>query len=377
VYDFFAYPFNPKETRSKLGVLFGITNKKIYSAIKTGLTKIGYDLVGIEVASSSVTRAFNKLGAQGGEGRAFAHFDANVAHLLLTHNGVPLLFREVSFEDAQSTERRRLDVRGSVDFINKQLGTTVFSEILLSGVSLESWKGVIEEDSKLTVKIWDPKSVVNLQEMDWGTFAAVGSTLRYMPDEAGHLDLVEKERVSIDDKKAQLFAYLLACSAAGFVLILSGMQYTKLLSLSSTISKLKKNTPQITEFEGKVPVQISELVAQITEKQDKLASLLTTDAALTPKLISVTDVIPQHGWISAISYSRQVGVGSGLTINGGVQTGVAQEDVSIANTIMENLKREPAMQLYTGAGNKFSYTFAKAKDENEATTFEIKCQEVK
>ncbi|MDD4004392.1 MAG: hypothetical protein PHW69_04220 [Elusimicrobiaceae bacterium] len=377
VFDFHAYPFNPQETRSKLGVLFGITNKKISGAIKTGIAKIGYELMGIEVASSSVTRAFSVLGATGGDGKAFAHFDASVAHLLLTHKDVPLLFREVSFEDAQSTERRRLDVRGSVDFINKQLGTTIFSEILLSGVNLELWQGIIEEDSKLSVKQWDPKKVVNLQELDWGTLAAIGCTLCYMPDQSGLLDLIEKERVSIDDQKTQLFAYFLASSLAALVLLLAGLSYMKTVKMNLTISNLKKNTPEISEFAERDAAQIADVVTQFNEKESKIRAIMSETTFFTPQLVAITDAIPKSTWITALSYVRQIGVNTEVSISGGVQTNDPQNDVNLANTIKEALKKDEAMKVYTESGNKFSMQFDTAKEKGEPSRFEIKCTEVK
>lgn len=374
VFDFYAYPFNPKEARSRLGVLFAITNKKIADAIKTGISKAGFDLMGIDVASVSVTAAFAKFGATGGEGKAFAHFDANVAHLLLTHNGIPLLFREVSFDDVQATERRRLDVRGSVDFINKQLGNTVFSEILVSGSNLELWQNVIAEDSKLDVKSWDPKAVVNLQEMEWGTIAAIGCTLRYMPDQTSLVDLTDRERVNVDEKKAQLFVSLIIGAIAGVLLILSGFAFLKTTGLTSTIDKLQSETPSIPEFEGLDSSQIQDLVSNMSTKQTKLSMMLSGQDLVTPKLLAFVEMLPPEAWLTAFSYDRQlVGGMSSFSVSGNIHTGDPKRDMDIVSEIKEKIKKNPAFSVYSGADGRISSVFTKAKTMNGASQFEIRC----
>jgi hypothetical protein len=376
VFDFYAYQFHQEDPKSKLGILFGITNKKISKFIENGVKKIGFNLIGIEVSSSSVTRAFGKFGAQGSGGRVFAHFDANVAHLLLTYNGVPMLFREVSFEDAQSTERRRLDVRGSIDFINKQLGATVFNEILLSGLNLDMWKVVLEEDSKLPVKIWDPKSAVKMPEMEWGTLAAIGSTLKFMPGETGLLDLVERVKTTVDEKKAVMLMYAMSCSLAGLILIMSLFSYTRVFVMNRQLATLKKNTPEIPEFENKTTEGIELAVNEVEKKKQKIESMLSATNKFTPKLQAFAESIPNEAWLTSLIYSRQIQGETSIKISGEIKTGDPAQDTAILNTFREQLKRNPAMANFLKPGNKISApTYNRAKGEGNTSTFNMETSE--
>jgi len=355
VYDFHIYQHGSSEIKGKLGILFALTSKRISDSVAAGMAKLGFELAAIEVSAMSADRVLGFISGDGGRGKVYAHFDAGNGYLLLSNGGIPLLFRAVSFGDLQSTERRRLDAKGSIDFVCKQLEEQIFSDVLLSGENLDLWKTVVEDDSKLPVKIWDPRQIIGVQDGNWGAYAAVGAGMRFM-DAAEYLgvDLINKIRNTADEQKAAAAVWAAGLGLAALVLLISLVIQLRLMILSGELSSLKRTITAVPEFEGKPAPQIESIVDIMRKQAAALSALLSNQDKVTPKLAALAETVPDKMWLSSIDYASPFSLGRGqgaevkFVIRGQVRTGSDKTDEAMLVKYREDFKSHPAVSSVYG-----------------------------
>ncbi|MCX5783253.1 MAG: pilus assembly protein PilM [Elusimicrobia bacterium] len=341
-FDFYVYPFEGAG-QERLGVLFAIMAKAASDNIERCMEKLGLELLSIEVSSLSVERLFTAM-SDGGEGasRVHAHFDANTAYLVLSNNGIPVLSREVNFTDSHSSERRRLDVKGSIEFIQKQIGPNLFNTIVLSGENLDLWKMVVEEDSKLATKTWEPGKTLKIKESEWGCLAAIGSAMRFLFSASVGINLFGKSRETAEGKKALNVAWFFGVMFLVFALGFTLLQQSRLLALRKTKLKMRANTPEIVEFQGRAAEEIESLVSTMQKKSSFMGGRIDDVDRVTRKLEAIVDNIPEKAWLTNLNYRNEAlsGGKSVLTqMSGSVRTGDASKDVETASKYKEDLKR--------------------------------------
>ena len=367
-YDFQVYQYENPEVKNKMGVLFSLTNTKISEAVTAGITKIGLDPVSIEVSASSIDRVLGHVTGGRTGAKIYTHFDANTAYMLLSNNGVPLLFREVNFGDAQSTERRRLDAKGSIEFVNKQLGTQqIFKEIFLSGENLDLWRVVLADDAKLPTKQWDPKQILKLKEGEWGIYAAIGAAMRALQGDNG-VDLLNRIKESAEDHRAIATAWVLFVSIATLMGLLAVSAQVRRFSAASELARLRAESPEVPEFKGLSPDLIQQTVDTYKTDVTRLQTATGKIDHLTPKLVALAETIPDKMWIISLSYRNPVTFDAAaqgdnkLDFSGFIRTGDQRNDIALYNSFKETLRAHPAiLSAYPSEhGGKVDGTFNSA-----------------
>lgn len=354
--DFYGYPANPgPDGKARMAVLFAITNRKISEALKKGMAKIGLELVGVELSPVSTERFFDMTGDNTG-GQVHTHFDANVASLQVSCDGIPFLFREVNFDDVQSTERRRLDVKGSMEFVGRQIGVESFKDVKLSGENLDLWKVVLEEDAKLPVISWDPKAKLKVSELEWGLMAAIGAAARYMLPGKDYVDLMGKVKESEEEEKAVIVVWAL-CLLISIMALASGLwARVNAASVHREMLKLQSQNTPVQEFEGKSSADIAEAVRLMREKADAMSYIFEKADYVTPKLEALSTTIPPSVWLLSMSYTSYLQVLKGrsgdniLVVDGSMRTGNREKDLEAADKFKDALSQHPAIRDVYGKG---------------------------
>jgi len=68
------------------------------------------------------------------DSRGYIHFSGNQTFMLFSHNGYPVLYRETETDSGGSmSERKRLDIKGGVQFVDRYVGGKDYKAIMLSG----------------------------------------------------------------------------------------------------------------------------------------------------------------------------------------------------------------------------------------------------
>jgi|GEM_PF-811977 len=375
--DFYGYQSSPgPDGKSRMAVLFAITNKKISEALKKGMAKIGVELLGVELSPISAERFFDLNGDNSG-GQIHAHFDANVASLQVSYDGIPFLFREVNFDDVQSTERRRLDVKGSMEFVGRQIGADAFKDVKLSGENLDLWKVVLEEDAKLPVVPWDPKAKLKVSELDWGLVAAVGASARYMVPDKDYIDLMGKVKESEEEEKALIVVWVLCILISIFALGSGMITRMEASAKHKELVRLRKQNVPVPEFEGKTSADISEAVRSMRDRADAMSYMFEKSDYVTPKLEAIANSIPPYVWLTSLSYNSYLQVIRGrsgdnvLLMDGGMRTGNRQKDLEASYKFKDLLSAQPAIQdVYgkniPGTAINFNYNISPGSEAGEA-----------
>lgn len=367
--DFYGYPANPgPDGKARMAVLFAITNRKISEALKKGMAKIGMELVGVELSPVSAERFFDMTGDNAG-GQVHAHFDANVASLQVSYDGIPFLFREVNFDDVQSTERRRLDVKGSMEFVGRQIGVDSFKDVKLSGENLDLWKVVLEEDAKLPVVSWDPKAKLKVSELEWGLMSSIGAAARYMLPGKDYIDLMGKVKESEEEEKAVIVVWAL-CLLISFGALGSGLlARMSAARVHREVRKLQAQNTPVPELEGKSSADIAEAVRLMRERADAMSYIFERADYVTPKLEALGNSIPNSVWLLSVSYVSYLQVLRGrngdnnFILNGSMRTGNRQKDLEVAYKFKDALSQEPAIRdvygkTVSGAAIDFNFNIS-------------------
>jgi hypothetical protein len=387
IHDYHVYSLKSKE-REKMGVLFATTSSKMTKAISVGLKKLGLNIKSIEVSSISVERFWSLYSGEMEGGKIHVHFDDDTAYLILSYNGIPLLSREVNFSDSQTTERRRLDVRGSIDYISKQMGFKVFDKIMLSGKNLELWKAILEEDSKLPVKIWNPKKALSVETVEWGVFASVGAAVRFKSATEIEIDLSGEIKQTEDDKKALGLAWKISTFLVVAFLVLSMFTVGKSYVASRKLARLKGNVAEVPEFKGKKSQEIEKLIENTKRKSLFLSGNFGKKHYVTKQLESIVNTLPDDAWITEINYSRKLKIRPMdrytvlLNLKGMVSEGDPGRNVQIASDFKESFEKSPPIADLFGGGKgtvEIKYQTTQAKDRKMSledtltTVFNLEC----
>ncbi|MFA5162275.1 MAG: pilus assembly protein PilM [Elusimicrobiales bacterium] len=387
IYDFQVHMHDLPDGRGRMmGVIFALTSAKIVESLVEGVKKAGLEPVGVEVSAMSAGRLLGHACGGTTAPRIYAHFDASSAYMLLYNNGVPLLFREVNFGDTMGTKRRRLDVKGPLDFVHKQFGEQIFKELYLSGENLDVWKSSVLEDAKLPLKMWDPKAAFKLRDGNWGMYSAIGAGIRHMTGEAG-VDLLHTTSAAVDEARVSLTVWAVAI---GMVVISGLMAFSaqaRFFMATMELSRLRASISEVPEFSGLTSDGIQQAVDSIRAYSGKLQALGGNPDYYAPKLVAVLDSVPDKVWVSDVGYSGVLPSAgsrgeSELSITGKVRSGSAQNDVAIVQTFIDTLKANPEIQkAFIAPGGQCLKDFVTSRSQDRSaqdsaadTNFSIKCK---
>ncbi|MCX5788187.1 MAG: hypothetical protein NTX64_06735, partial [Elusimicrobia bacterium] len=201
------------DRRPRQGALFGVTQGKNMENVKVLLTKLGFQLAGIELAPCSVARLWEAVEPLGAVPHANVHFDHGSVTVTLSERGVPIFVREVLLgPDAKVADRRKLDLTGCMDFAKKQLGAQRPAKIRLSGATSEmaQWQEALAQESQAAVSVADSKKLLGIEGAEWGGLAAVGAAARHIVPHKLTLDLSGAGRVDDVDRRVALTVFSVA-----------------------------------------------------------------------------------------------------------------------------------------------------------------------
>ncbi|MFH1620379.1 MAG: hypothetical protein ABIG11_10830 [bacterium] len=379
-YDFQARSIEPApDGKQRMGVLFGITNRKAVEFLREIFRKAGVEMLAVEMSAGSVERLMLHLGRPSGTGRV--HFDAAAVHILLSSEGFPLLYREIRIgDDAQLTERRKLDLKGSIEFVSKQMGIQPFAALEVSGDSSEVWKTMAEKESGLPVQTWNPAKELFLKEAaDWSTMAAIGASIRLQADNPLSLDISGESRAVAEEKNAIFYLWSAGMLLCGFILLLSLITAARLLVMDGQLRSKKNTVPDIPEFQGQTAESIEDIVHKMKSRLDTLSAIVGNADILTPKLSALADITPPNIWIMGIAYSNPFtssalrNEGQELTLTGKLAVSEEEKGVPQVDAFTTAVKESPEFSAsfkpplgsieftITGGSNQAQNPFAEAQ----------------
>jgi len=303
VYDFSAAPSGDGK---KLGVLFGLTQRKSVEFIAETLKAAGLTLSVVETTPISLERLFGFLDPKGHESKGYIHFSGNSTHMLFSHGGYPVLYRETE-GDAGGTmsERKRLDVKGAMQFVDRYVGGVEYKAVALSGDSVDVWKPVAERESDpIPVQVWDSGKACGLKDNDAAALLASGAALRGRTPGPLCLDISGISTAAVLEKQVQSYVWYSALVLGALMLLLSLISQVRISILSSEIATLKAKGLNVPELDGLPATAIRTKIDGLVANSRILSGLITDMDPVAPKLSAIADNIQPDLWLVTIGYEN-------------------------------------------------------------------------
>lgn len=300
VYDFTAYPL---EGGKKLGVLFGLTQRKSVEFIADILKASGLDLAAVEATPCSVERLFAFLDPRDHAAKGYIHFSGGASLMLFSSAGYPVLYREADYEAASTlSERKRLDVKGAVQFVDRYVGGQEYKHLMVSGDGTDVWKTVAEQESPMPVEIWEPAKAASLKENDAASFFSMGASMRGRIPEKVAPDISGISTAAMLEKQVQGYVWNIAFMLGGLLLLLSLISQIRILMMGTEFSAIRAQVGDVSELEGSDGATIKARIENLQANVRLLSVLVADTDFLAPKLHVISETIPAELWLREIQY---------------------------------------------------------------------------
>jgi hypothetical protein len=307
VYDFNAVP---ADGGKKLGVLFGLTQRKSVEFITETLKAANLTLAAVEINSASMERLFGFADQKDHDSKGYVHFSGNNAIMLFSHGSFPVLYRETEADSGGTmSERKRLDLKGAMQFVDRYVGGKAYKTILLSGDGADAWKPAAEKEAApIPVDIWDAPTACGLKSPDAASVFAVGAALRDRVPGALRLDISGISTAASLEKEVQSYVWNITFILGGIMLLLSLISQVRLFVIDSRLSGLAAKVSDVSELDGNDADVIRAKIDRLQSDVRMLSTLIMDTDPLAPKMAAVADQIPADLWVVDVMYSSPLGL---------------------------------------------------------------------
>ena len=303
IYDFNAVP---ADGGKKLGVLFGITQRKSVEFLTETLKSAGLTLAALEVTPISLERALGFLDPGEHDSRGYIHFSGNSTFMIFSHGGYPVLYRETETDAGGSmSERKRLDIKGGVQFVDRYVGGKNYKAIMLSGDGADAWKPIAEKEAApIAVLTWDAAKACGLKENDSASLLAAAAALRGRTSGPELPDISGISTAARMEKKVQSYVWNVSFLLGGLILLFWLLAEGRAMMLSSKISSLNSKVINVPELDGIEADTIRQRIDTMGTNANVLEGLVRDADPVAPKLAAIADRIPADLWVTNIIYSN-------------------------------------------------------------------------
>ena len=289
----------------KLGVLFGLTQKKSVEFLINTLKSEGLALASLEINSCSLERLFAFLDPKDHDLKAYIHFFGSQCLTLFSSGGYPVMYREKDFDSPSSlTERKRLDIKGAVQFVERYVGGQAYKNLMLSGDNLETWRNAAAQESQMQLILWEPAKLADLKDNDAASFFSLGASLKGAAAGRLTLDLSGISAAFRLEKQVQRHVWSITFILGGLMLLLSLITQARLFMADSKLSGFKARLGNASELQGNTVEAIRAKITAMQENGRMLFGLVGDSDCVAPKLQVIADTIPAELWIVELQYSN-------------------------------------------------------------------------
>jgi len=386
IHDYQVRQVKPGPDRKpRLGSIFGVTHKKNVEGIHALVKKLGLTLVGLEIAPCSVERLWDTLEPEtAGSSYAQVHFDGGHIRILVSEAGLPIFFRDVFLpEGATVMDRRKVDLRGCIDFTRKQLGSLEPEVIRISG-SIEdrpAWQEAFTQDMGKPVAAQETEKLLGLRGGEWGGYAAIGAGLRHLASTSLILDLSPVGKITDEDRRTATNILAISVVFAALFLVLGGLRHFKLAGINRRVSGQQAQGAIRDAFLGKTGDEIEELIKQMRKEVSAFGVVGKSQVPLTYLFAAVADTIPDSAWIDVVTYTNPISFKKKadprmLEVSGSVADKSRAMEQEIAYQFKKNLSdNETFSKAFSFIEPSIEAPRSRGDDGGEVlpTTFKMRC----
>ncbi len=355
-HDYSTSPLPPDAGgRQRLGVLIAATQAKSVATVSGLLASLGLNLVGLEVAPCSVLRLWQAVDPQqDASSYAHVHIEGGNVRVMVLERGVPVFFREVFLgQDTGLSDMRKIDLPGSLSFVQKQLGLPAVTRLRVSGnrPDLPGLAGAFAQETGLSVSTRSMSQLLSVKSDDWGAYAALGASAPSPASASPPLNLAASGRVTDEERQSARDILLAGVVAA---LFFAGAGLWKSATYTYKAQELhryqKKLDPVIAlSLAGLTPPAIDAL---INDMQRQLGQLQAVGASGRNRQISsvlkeVIAAMPEKLWIEHLSIMADLMATDRpfeVVLRGHAQGQSVAEEQALAFSFKESLVKNPLLE---------------------------------
>ncbi|HNW44923.1 MAG TPA: hypothetical protein PKI19_10495 [Elusimicrobiales bacterium] len=352
IYDF---DVSPVDEGKKLGVLFGLTQRKSVEFIINTLKSAGLELAGVEICPASMERLFGFIDAKDHNSKGYIHFSGSSNYMMFSHAGFPVLYRETEGDSTGAmSERKRLDVKGAVQFVDRYVGAGAkYQDIRLSGDSADSWKPVAEKEAEtIPASTWDPSGLCALKDASVSSLFAIGAALRSRVSLMPRLDISGISTAIRMEKEVQRYIWNATFVLGGILLAFSVLNQVRLLSINSKLAALESKVRAVPELLGSNSDGIKKKIETARTNGQLLQKAFSGADMIAPRLSAIADNIPGELWITKIQCSNPIQLaerqddGREFLLNGATFL-TKEQKTNTAELFLKALKAAPEFKRFT------------------------------
>lgn len=309
----------------KISVLFGITQKETVDFLTKLMKDVKFNLHSLEISAVSMERFFTYIDHKEHLKHGYVHAADDSTHLLFSTGYRPVLHREFDNDSTAMSERRRLDLKGAIQYVDRYSDGEGFKGIILSGEYAQMMRdSVAKEAAPLPVTILDLESLCGTNDSSSAALFAMGAALFGKVSSALKMDVSGISNAIKANSDVQKIVYTIGVIAISILMLLTLKgEY----QLSSVKKELNNYITQNGESDLK-DLNSDEINNKITAIKDQAASLsyvFSRNDFVAPKLSVIVDEIPKQLWLDNIAYSN----GLGLNATGGGIAGAGTRRVAL------------------------------------------------
>lgn len=353
-HDFQVIPQPPDAAgKPRQGALVAVTQRKNLANVTSLLENLGLNLVGMEVAPCSGLRLWEAMDA-GARGKTFCqvHFDGGNIRILIADKGLPVFFRELFLgKEAALTDQRKVDLGGCVSFAQKQLGVGQLVQVRVSGAAgnIQQWRDAFAQELGLPVTALDTAASLGIKGGDWGGYAAIGASTRFLAPGAITLDLGRIGQVTEDERRTARNIFVLAAVAAAWFSIVGAFRQMDYQSKARELQKYRRDPEIEAVFAGKAQGDVDTLFRTMRQQIDSLSVLGDEKPARMVLLLKdVVDSLPERVWLTRIAIRRGMlktlgGDDFEVSLSGNAMAATPRQEQELAFQFKDNLARSPVL----------------------------------
>lgn len=359
--------------KPRQGALIAVTQRKNLANIKILLEGLGLTLCGMEVAPCSVLRLWQGLEKEAEAGPyAQVHFDGGNVRILVADKGVPMFFREVFLgQEASLADQRKVDLGNCLSFSQAQLGVGKLSAVRVSGgePAPAQWKEVFSKEANLPVAVQETASLLGVKKGDWGGYAAIGASLRFIGVKTMALDMGAVGRVTDEEKRVAKDILLLALALSGALAFVGLFRETVYRFKAGELGKYKRDVSVEAVFANRSSAEIERMIRAMREQSEAVGVLGQENVKASAVLRDVVENLPEKTWLTSLDLNnplqRTDRLAPELRLRGHAVGASKQEEQDLYFQVESNLRQGKVIKALFADVNGF---FVQAKGETETTS---------
>jgi hypothetical protein len=349
-YDYQVVSLPPDANgKNRQGALVAVTQKKNLSNLTALLASLGLRLVGMEVAPCSALRLWESLDkACAGKAHCQVHFDGGNIRIMLADKGLPVFFRELFLgADASLGEFRKVDLGGCLAFAQKQLGVGNLSQLRVSGTNgaISAWADAFTQEVGTQAQTQDTAGMLGIKGGDWGGYASIGASMRYLQPSTLVLDLGKVGKITDEERRTAKSSLAIMGTIAVFFAV-TGVFNNMMFKYKERVLAKYRRPPEVEAiFTGKGKNTIEAMLKGMQSQTGMSQNLNPESSVKTTALLKdVVESLPEKVWLTSLTINNPVVAGTtGITMDlwGHAVAATLGEEQELCLSFRDKLQKSP------------------------------------